>query len=85
MLADYVKHKILKYCHNQSKVGRYPLLAVPSNDYIGQAAMINGYYENDLLKPLARLIEENEIKGTCLDVGANIGNHSAFFPNTLTR
>lgn len=56
----------------------YPMLAVPSNDYIGQAAMINGFYEADLLHRLVELFKHLSQQGIALDVGANIGNHSVF-------
>ena len=57
-------------------------MAVFSNDYIGILINQFGLYENDELKLLSEFLKPvNSIllKGTALDIGANIGNHSLYF------
>lgn len=59
---------------------RFPQLAVFSFDCI--AARINafGRFERDELDALiAFMTHKHLLKGVCIDVGANIGNHSVFF------
>jgi len=50
-------------------------------DSIGQAIILNGFYERELLQGMCSLVlDKNSI---ALDVGANIGNHSLFFSNNF--
>jgi FkbM family methyltransferase len=53
------------------------------NDHMGDQIFINNMYERDLLLSLERFARKyygTEInKLRCIDVGANIGNHSVFF------
>lgn len=59
---------------------KYPNLASFSFDYMSLVLITEGRFEDGHLSVLAskvfpRLVEQ----GTCLDIGANIGNHSLFF------
>ena len=63
-------------------------LVIFSFDHIGSAINLDGRYENDLLKLLEQFINEkmpNSYKGTSLDIGANIGNHSVFFSKFFNK
>ena len=85
MFEDYFNHKLLKLLHRRSIKDKHPLLAIPSNDYIGQAAVVSGYYKNDILSSLMQLLTDNTISGACVDVGANIGNHAMFFASHFSQ
>ena len=57
-----------------------PRLAVYSFDHIAAKIHIDGRFENLELKALEELILERiDPKTVCLDIGANIGNHSIAF------
>ena len=65
-------------------------MAVFVNDHIGGAIISNGIYEKDFLdmttKVLTELMQGTGFKaGICLDVGANIGNHSIFYSTIFSR
>lgn len=66
--------------HNQIHLKRYPQLASFSFDLITEYIHLDGRYEYEELDFLAKSIFP-QLKGhrTCLDIGANIGNHSVFF------
>ena len=60
----------------------FPQLATYSFDYIGTTIAIDGIYEIrelDLVKQFLLEQHPDALKGTCLDIGANIGNHSVYF------
>lgn len=63
MMAIYFKHKLLKWLHDHAKLKNYQMLAVPSNDYIGQSTVIHGFYEIDLLQHLLFILKVNSISG----------------------
>lgn len=52
-----------------------------SNDLISSEIILNQYYEKNILFFLRNEIFEKYLNknSTCLDIGANIGNHSIFF------
>lgn len=57
-----------------------PQLATFAFDHVGQAIAVWGRYERDELELLMRSLGDRRAeRGVCLDVGANIGNHSLFF------
>lgn len=57
-----------------------PQVAMFSFDHIGARINAFGRYEHDVLCALiAFLRQEGNLRGTCLDIGANIGNHALFF------
>lgn len=55
----------------------------PVFDYITTEIILDGRFENNLLKCLEFfMLKEEQMDGrrnTCIDIGANIGNHSLFF------
>lgn len=59
-----------------------PIFCVPG-DHIGDNIFLDGLHERDLLEStfdrLLAPFRETFARSTCLDVGANIGNHSVFF------
>lgn len=58
----------------------YPQLGVFAFDHIGARINSFGRYEHDELAALKEFLTvEGLVQGSCLDVGANIGNHSVFF------
>lgn len=58
-----------------------------SNDLISSEIILNQYYEKNILFFLRNEIFEKYLNknSTCLDVGANIGNHSIFFSKYFSR
>lgn len=57
------------------------------NDEIGESIFVEGRYESELLKCLFDvLLKSVALEGaSCLDVGANIGNHSMCFASRFKR
>lgn len=54
-----------------------PRLAVIPHEHVGLAVLTNGLYEREELACLTELIRNLALGGgTCLDIGANIGNHA---------
>ena len=59
-----------------------PRLAVFKEDGLSMKALVEGFYELPYLKMLENFVfKAKPGKCICLDIGANIGNHSAFFSN----
>ena len=58
-----------------------PRMLVMANDYVGHWITISGGYEYEVLNPAIDYIVGllGPERGICVDVGANIGNHSVFF------
>ena len=55
-------------------------IVVYTEDIISDSILLDGWYEYDILKFLARSVFPNLNKHlTCLDIGAHIGNHSLYF------
>lgn len=75
------------YLQRTSKehVRRYPRMAILSFDFIGHSINVFGRYEKAELEALAGIIEDSSRRGTALDVGANIGNHSIFLADLFSR
>lgn len=58
----------------------YPQVAVFSFDHIGARINAFGRYEHDVLCALVVFLRSHGfLRGACLDIGANIGNHTLFF------
>lgn len=74
---------ILKILDHISKIHiqeGFPQLAIFSHDHIGNQINIFGRYENYELTCLGILINSRGLGGgACIDIGANIGNHTLFF------
>jgi len=66
--------------------GRYPSLACIAFDHISQKIFLDGQYERDALSALrSDLFPKIETNGVCLDIGANIGNHTLEFQKYFSR
>ena len=64
----------------------YPQLAFFNYDHIGRRIACDGYYEINYLNCLASdVCPKLKSKAICLDIGANIGNHSVFFADYFTK
>ena len=72
--------------HNKF-INKYPNLAIFAFDRIGADISIYGIYEKELLEGLKDCIF-NKIdthNSVCLDIGANIGNHTLYFSQFFKR
>ena len=57
-----------------------------AHDTISRKIMLDGVFEkNELLALKKFLSDENITCDTCLDIGANIGNHSLFFADLFSK
>lgn len=71
---------------NKEHLGQFPQVASFSFDLITHFIHMDGRYEKDELDFLARVIFGQLPKaGVCLDLGANIGNHSLAFSPHFSR
>ncbi|MDU8929292.1 FkbM family methyltransferase [Alisedimentitalea sp. MJ-SS2] len=78
-ISYYFARKFLNKA-NRDHMARYPQLACYSFDLITTFIHLEGQYERDQLELLARdVFPKLSHPSTCLDVGANIGNHSVHF------
>ncbi len=67
---------------------KLPQLAVFSHDLIGSHINWAGIYEKPELDLFSSWIQQSDFRNrnnVCLDIGANIGNHSVFFSNLFKR
>jgi FkbM family methyltransferase len=62
-----------------SKRGAFPRLAVMTGDYVSLKSMLLGRFEDQQLAVLEQSVFPNIRKRICIDIGANIGNHSVAF------
>ena len=78
LIFKLIKKIIIKKYNNDKFEDQF---VVFSNDLISSEIILNKYYEKNILLFLKneifnKYIDKNDI---CIDVGANIGNHSKFF------
>tara|TARA_Y100000590_G_C15545024_1_gene948553 strand:- start:34 stop:987 length:954 start_codon:yes stop_codon:yes gene_type:complete len=68
-------------------VSKYPNLAIFAFDRVGAAISLSGIFEEFVLEALKEKIFNNinTKDSVCLDVGANIGNHSLYFSNFFNK
>jgi FkbM family methyltransferase len=67
-------------------LNNYPQVACFSFDHVSQFIITRGRYEQEELKSLQELVfPKLTNKRYCLDIGANIGNHSLFFSNYFEK
>lgn len=68
-------------------VQEYPQLAIFAFDYIGYEINVKGRYELNLLEDIRDFLQASAFPfdGCCLDIGANIGNHSVFFSELFSE
>ena len=81
ILKYFIKRMILKRVDIQDNKDQF---AVFSNDYISSEIILNKYYEKNVFFFLKNDVFKKYIDSNidiCLDIGANIGNHSSFFSN----
>ena len=70
------------------KVKKQTVSVVYNNDYISNEVIAFGGYENDLQNTIFKFLKNFKnrfAKGTCLDVGANIGTSSLNFSNYFKK
>ena len=90
-LRTLLKLPLRKYLHilsNKYIDSDLPQLATYSFDYIGTTIAIDGVYEIrelDLIKDFLVEYHPNALKGSCLDIGANIGNHTVYFSKLFNK
>ena len=89
-LLDLIKtQKILKYELEKydKHIRKFPNLARLAFDDIGLNVSLFGRFENDELKILEHNVfnKIDCLNSACLDIGANIGNHSVFFANFFSK
>lgn len=58
---------------------KYPNIAVFVDDCVGLNVIAHEVYEKKELDLILKSINEDTLKNTLIDVGANIGNHSLYF------
>ena len=84
-LKQLIARNLLKSIHKKMKPN-YPQLAFFNYDLIGRYISCEGYFEENYLQCLSNeifpLLDKN---GICLDIGANIGNHSLFFSRYFNK
>src|SRR5271165_4848558 len=70
------------------RYGGRPIFCVPG-DHIGDSIFVDGLYEGALLQSAFSTLLDSYARqfaeSACLDVGANIGNHSVFFADRFAR
>ncbi|WP_375207566.1 FkbM family methyltransferase [Hyphococcus sp.] len=77
-------HGLIEFLLARTRRGseEYPKLFCLAGDHIGDHIFIHGLYERDLLEGLfddvLKPLKDRFSETTCLDVGANIGNHTLF-------
>lgn len=74
--------KILNILSERFLAKDYKQIAIPAFDYISNEISIQGIFEKNQLDTFFEWISELKLeteKSICLDIGANIGNHSLYF------
>ncbi len=77
---------VLKKNHNEL-IKKYPNLAIFAFDRIGADISVYGMYEKEILETLESCIF-NKIdtqNSACVDVGANVGNHTLYFAQFFNK
>ena len=85
LLNLIITENIFKYTTEKYKehIKKFPNIVHPAFDVIGPHISLFGRFERNELKVLEERVF-NKIdcsNSSCLDIGANIGNHSVFFAN----
>ena len=80
-LINSFKSKILNYLFIKfSKDMNFNFYLNPK-DYISSQIFCYGLHEKKLLEFIFSILPKKYKRGVCIDIGANIGNHSLFFSN----
>ena len=80
--------KVILYKVAEKNLKNYDQLAVYSLDFISLNIILDGIYEKKFLNMIDTWIERFHPKiynGICLDIGANIGNHSIFYSKKFNQ
>lgn len=84
-VSRFLAKENLRKTHDVLRHQRPPL-ALFNYDLIGRHMVCDGFYELTLLDCLAKhLFPRLGSRALCLDVGANVGNHSAYFADQFDR
>jgi FkbM family methyltransferase len=88
MLRPLLRSIVKRSLPRLRRYGSRPVFCVPG-DHIGDSIFIDGLYEGaQLASAFGTLLAGQESRfaeSTCLDIGANIGNHSVFFADRFAR
>jgi FkbM family methyltransferase len=77
-LLQFILLRLLE--KNKQSFSNLPQLVIFSQDHIGNAINAYGRYEGDILEALKiNVFPLLRNRRNCLDIGANIGNHSVYF------
>ena len=76
ILKYLLKKLFFKYSH-KTKDDSQPMILF--NDWIGKNIILNGFYEKETVDVIIKSLDFNPRKFLCIDVGANIGNHTLQF------
>ena len=80
MLArrKFFARQFTRALHRNIRKKGYPPLAVFSQDYVGTSIFLEGFYELHELECITQyILPKLTNKSTFLDIGANVGNHTA--------
>ncbi len=78
--------KIMLERASRKNIERYPQMVCFAHDAISRKIFIDGLFEKRELNVLQDFLKkELRTFDTCLDIGANIGNHSLFFSNFFNQ
>ena len=71
----------------RANTGRHPKLAVFASDRMAAEINLRGVHELDLLADIDTFLRHRKrpLRGTVIDVGARIGNHTVFFAERAER
>jgi len=71
---------------SKKNIKQYPQMVCFAHDAISRKIFIDGFFEKRELDVLKNFLKQKlRDFETCLDIGANIGNHSLFFSNIFTQ
>ncbi len=78
-MKSLMKHIVRKLFLKTRTKNSNQLPMVIVNDRIGMSIVSNGFYEIDIVNTIMSSLDFDPQENTCLDIGANIGNHSVQF------
>jgi FkbM family methyltransferase len=85
----YLRDKFVVACARRMmarQAGRLPPMAVVTGDYVSLKALLHGRFEDLQLTLLEQqVLPKIAQRALCLDIGANIGNHSVSFSRSFER
>jgi len=85
ILTRLILSKALRKAAKKSSLINIPI-ATYANDYITQKIILDGWFEKRELYAVENFFESNQLdRKICVDVGANIGNHSLFFSRIFEK